>query len=83
MTPLREIDAISSIRTPARSHWATAFAASPYPIREPRKRAVVVGITYRGLSLQPLLGCERDAISFSKILVSEFGFKDSDILLMT
>lgn len=47
-----------------------------------KKAAVLIGINYKGSQYQ-LNGCENDIINTKKILLSQYGFKEQDIIMLT
>src|SRR3990172_7446394 len=47
----------------------------------PKKRALLVGINYEGLS-KPLNGCINDVMKMKEVLISHYGFDEGEIKLL-
>ena len=53
-------------------------ATTPAPVK---KAALLIGINYKGTNSQ-LYGCENDILNTKKILISKYGFKENEIIMM-
>lgn len=56
----------------------TATTAAPAPVK---KAALLIGINYKGTNSE-LYGCENDILNTKKILISKYGFKESEIVML-
>ena len=54
----------------------------PEPQKPIKKRAVLIGINYRGTSAE-LGGCINDVENMRRVLINNYGYKDDDILMLT
>ncbi|XP_074319968.1 metacaspase-9-like [Silene latifolia] len=48
-----------------------------------KRMAVLAGCNYAGRGSSELKGCINDVVSMKKVLISSFGFKENDIVLLT
>lgn len=53
-------------------------AAAPAPVK---KAALLIGINYKGTTSE-LRGCENDILNTKKILISKYGFKENEIVML-
>lgn len=51
--------------------------------RSSMKKAVICGVSYKGIESDELEGCINDAKCMKYLLITKFKFKDSNILMLT